>query len=73
MIEETDIVEFENTGNSLASRFCYDKQLTGKVIEINHDICKIDFGLYYNVYSHTKDLRLVTRQLSAPTPDPDEI
>lgn len=72
MITEGDIVRFKKPNPSFASRFCFEKGLTGKVIGEENGYFVIDFGLYYNVYAAEKHLEVVARQSEAPSPGENE-
>lgn len=69
MITINDIVRFKKPNPSSASKFCFEKRLTGKVIGVESGSYIIDFGLYYNVYSALKYLEIVAKQNEAPTPE----
>jgi hypothetical protein len=67
-IKITDIVRF-NGPTSEAAEFCIAKGITGKVVDIDSNMCVVDIGLYYKVYSPMSSLVLVTTQSDAPIPE----
>lgn len=64
----TDIVAFSNQGEFLASNFCFNNKLTGKIVGEDLGKFAVDFGLYYIVYANPEELILITTQSDAPTP-----
>jgi hypothetical protein len=67
-IKVSDIVRFKSP-TSEAAEFCIAKGITGKVVEIDLNMCVVDIGLYYKVYSPMNSLDLVTTQAEAPIPE----
>ena len=71
-IEVNDIVRFKKPNPSLSSKFCYQHKLTGRVVGRENGSVMIDFGLYYEVYSHEKYLELIVKGSEAPLPGENE-
>lgn len=55
------IVRFRKPNPSQASQFCFERELTGRIIRKEGQCFVIDFGLSYLVYSQPKYLDVIAK------------
>lgn len=71
-LEISDIVKFSRSNPSEASKFCFENNLTGRVVDRKNEYCIIDFGLGYYIYALPKYLSLVARSADIPESNEDD-
>lgn len=71
-LEISDIVKFSRPNPSEASKFCFENNLTGKIVEYKDEYCVIDFGLGYRIYALPRYLAIVARATEIPESNEDD-
>jgi hypothetical protein len=68
-----DIINFKNSAECLAAKFCHKRNISGVIVKIDKDLCEIIVpGFEYSVFARINDINLVAKHHEVPVVEGNE-